>query len=113
MQQYLGIYKHKFVCTSSSTYTWAFYILTPFRSTGAYVQILSKIFIHDMIPFGGIFSIFLFAFTGAFYLALRGEEVTRNTTRNNCTLEMDDENCVESVTTTTESSLDIFPHLTR
>ena len=111
MQQYLGMYKHKFVCTFSSTYTRAFYILTPFRSTGAYVQILSKIFIHDMIPFGGIFSIFLFAFTGAFYLALRGEEDTHTTTRN-CTLEMDDENCVANVTTT-ESSLDTFPHLTR
>lgn len=99
-------YTHEFVLLTVN-FLWLYFL----RSTGAYVQILSKIFIHDMIPFGGIFSIFLFAFTGAFYLALRGEEVTHTTNRN-CTLEMDEENCDERVTTT-ESSLDIFPHLTR
>ena len=90
-------------------------ILCFLRSTGAYVQILSKIFIHDMIPFSAIFSIFLFSFTGAFYFALRGEEftTTTTTTNRNCSLEMDDENSVQDVTTTELSSLDIFPHLTR
>ena len=85
----------------------------PLRSTGAYVQILSKIFIHDMIPFSAIFSIFLFSFTGAFYFALRGEEFTTTTSNGNCSLEMDDESPVQNVTTTELSSLDIFPHLTR
>ena len=88
-------------------------ILCFLRSTGAYVQILSKIFIHDMIPFSAIFSIFLFSFTGAFYFALRGEEFTTTTSNGNCSLEMDDENSVQNVTTTELSSLDIFPHLTR
>ena len=44
-----------------------------FRSTGAYMQILFQILIQDMIQFGTIFSVFLFSFSGAFYLALRGE----------------------------------------
>ena len=43
------------------------------RSTGAYIQILFQIIIRDMIQFGTIFSVFLFSFSGAFYLALRGE----------------------------------------
>ena len=29
--------------------------------------------IRDMIQFGAIFAVFLFSFSGAFYLALRGE----------------------------------------
>lgn len=90
-----------------------FVFFTSFRSTGAYVQILSKIFIHDMIPFGAIFSLFLFSFTGAFYFALRGEEFTTTVvTSSNCSSEIDDENCVQNVTTTESSSLNIFPHLT-
>ena len=89
---------------------------TPFRSTGAYVQILSRIFIHDMIPFTAIFSLFLFSFTGAFYFALRGEEREMVTTitgnASNCS-DIDGENCTQSVTTVrTESNLDNFPHLT-
>ena len=43
------------------------------RSTGAYIQILFQILIRDMIQFGTIFAVFLFSFSGAFYLALRGE----------------------------------------
>ncbi len=43
------------------------------RSTGAYIQILFQILIRDMLQFGTIFSVFLFSFSGAFYLALRGE----------------------------------------
>ena len=92
-------------------YLWAFCVLPSLRSTGAYVQILYKIFVHDMIPFGAIFSIFLFAFTGAFYFALRGEEFTETTTTSNCTCSSD-ENCVENVTTTESTSLNNFPHLT-
>ena len=87
-----------------------------FRSTGAYVQILSKIFIHDMIPFTAIFSIFLFSFTGAFYFALRGEERDVVTTiisdAGNCS-DIDDGNCTQNVATViTQSNLDNFPHLT-
>ena len=84
------------------------------RSTGAYVQILSIIFIHDMVPFGAIFSLFLFAFTGAFYFALRGEEFTATIiTASNCSSEIDDDNCIQNVTTTESSNLEIFPHLTK
>ena len=43
------------------------------RSTGAYTQILFQIIVQDIIQFGSIFSVFLFSFSGAFYLALRGE----------------------------------------
>ena len=90
--------------------------LLSFRSTGAYVQILSKIFIHDMIPFTAIFSLFLFSFTGAFYFALRGEERDVVTTvmgsAGNCS-DIDDGNCTQNITTvTTKSNLDNFPHLT-
>ena len=84
------------------------------RSTGAYVQILIKILVQDMIPFSAIFGLFLFSFTGAFYFALRGEEFTqRNVAFSNCT-SMDDgaENCVNNYTTTESSSLDIHPFLT-
>ena len=92
-----------------------FHVLTPFRSTGAYVQILAIIFIHDMIPFGAIFSLFLFAFTGAFYFALRGEEFTTTIiTASNCSSEIDDDNCcVQNVTTMESSNLEMFPHLTK
>lgn len=44
-----------------------------FRSTGAYVQILGKIIVQDMVQFGAIFCVFLLSFSGSFYLALRGE----------------------------------------
>ena len=33
--------------------------------------------IRDMIQFGAIFAVFLFSFSGAFYLALRGEDRTQ------------------------------------
>ena len=57
-----------------------------------------------MVPFGAVFSLFLFSFTGAFYFALRGEESS----------EIDDENfCAQNITTTESSSLDISPHLTK
>ena len=85
------------------------------RSTGAYVQILIRILVQDMIPFSAIFGSFLFTFTGAFYFALRGEEFTeRIVTFSNCSsYDHDAENCVTNYTTTESSSLDIHSHLTR
>ena len=66
-----------------------------------------------MVPFGAVFSLFLVAFTGAFYFALRGEEITTTVVAGtNCTLEIDDEVCIQNFTTAESSSLDIFPHLT-
>ena len=66
-----------------------------------------------MVPFGAVFSLFLFSFTGAFYFALRGEEFTTTVvTATNCSLEIDDEVCIQNITTIESSSLDIFPHLT-
>ena len=47
------------------------------RSTGAYIQILFQVIIRDMIQFGTIFFVFLISFSGAFYLALRGEVRTQ------------------------------------
>ena len=71
---------------------------------------------RDMIPFGAVFSLFLFAFTGAFYFALRGEEfATTVVSSSNCSSEVDDETftCVQNFTTVESSSLDIYPHLTK
>ena len=84
------------------------------RSTGAYVQILSIIFVQDLIPFIAIFSLFLFSFTGAFHFALRWEEFTVDI-HNNCSSEMidNDDNCSYNLTSIELSGLDIFPHLTR
>ena len=65
-----------------------------------------------MIPFGAIFGLFLFTFTGAFYFALRGEEFATSVNTNNCSSEID-ESCVHNVTTGESSSLDVFPHLTK
>ena len=65
-----------------------------------------------MIPFGAVFSLFLFAFTGALYFALRGEEFTTTNIISNCSSTVDDEYCVQNVTTTESSNLDIYPHLT-
>jgi len=66
-----------------------------------------------MIPFGAIFSLFLFSFTGAFYFALRGEESTTTVvTGSNCSSETDNGGCDQNVTTIELSSLDNFPHLT-
>ena len=70
---------------------------------------------RDMVPFGAVFSLFLFAFTGAFYFALRGEEfATTVATGSNCSSEVDNENftCVQSITIES-SSLDAYPHLTK
>ena len=84
------------------------------RSTGTYLQILPRIIVRDMVPFAVVFSLFLFAFTGAFYFALRGEEfTTTEIIYSNCSSEIIDENCIQNVTTVESFSLDIFPHLTK
>ena len=86
------------------------------RTTGAYVQSLWLIFKHDVIPFVVIFMPTLFAFAGAFYLALHGEyEVTTPTTSNttsNCTSEADNKNCFQNNTTTESSSSNTYPSKT-
>ena len=69
---------------------------------------------RDMVPFFAVFSLFLFAFTGAFYFALRGEEFTTTVvTGSNCTSELDDESCVQNITTVESSSLDTYSYLTK
>ena len=85
-----------------------------YRSTGTYVEILYLILWEDIIPFATVFSLFLFGFTGAFYFALRGEEITRTVvTSSNCTSEIiDDESCIQNFTMIQSSSLDNSPHLT-
>ena len=67
-----------------------------------------------MVPFGAVFSLFLFSFTGAFYFSLRGEEFTTSVvTATNCSSEITDcKDCVQNVTTIESTSLDNFPHLT-
>ncbi|KAK3098318.1 hypothetical protein FSP39_018374 [Pinctada imbricata] len=44
-----------------------------FRQTGAYAQILWRILAHDFIQFTIVFMVILLAFSGALFLALRGE----------------------------------------
>ena len=58
--------------------------------------------------------LFLFSFTGAFYYALHGEELTNTVvTASKCTSELDNgDACVQNVTTVESSSLDIYSHLT-
>ena len=67
-----------------------------------------------MIPFSAMLLLFLFSFTGAFYFALHGEELTNTmVTAGNCTSELDNgDTYVQNVTTVESSSLDIYPHLT-
>ena len=38
------------------------------------MQILFQIVVRDIFQFGIIFAVFLFSFSGGFYLALRGED---------------------------------------
>ena len=68
---------------------------------------------HHMVPFVAVFSLFLFAFTGAFFFALRGEEFTTTVvTGGNCTSELD-ESCIQNIATVESSSLNTHPHLTK
>ena len=67
-----------------------------------------------MVPFGVVFSLFLFAFTSAFYFSLRGEEFTITViTASNCSSNTDNASCVENVTTKKSSSLDTFPYMAK
>ena len=45
-----------------------------FRQTGAYAQALWRIIVNDFRQFIVVFAVFLLAFSGAFVLALRGED---------------------------------------
>ncbi|KAL3884016.1 hypothetical protein ACJMK2_030242 [Sinanodonta woodiana] len=45
-----------------------------FRQTGAYVQILWRILVNDFFQFAVLFIIILLAFSGAFFLSLRGDD---------------------------------------
>lgn len=80
------------------------------RSTGAYVQILFRVLLRDMIQFGTIFLVFLFSFSGSFYLALRGEVISstsavcRNTTE--CNMNATNET---DVMVSINSSLNLYP----
>lgn len=85
-----------------------------FRSTGTYLHILPGIIVRDLVPFSIVFSLFLFAFTGALYFSLRGEEfATTIVTFSNCSSEINDASCIQNVTTAESSSLHIFPELTK
>ncbi|XP_053377737.1 uncharacterized protein LOC123529780 isoform X4 [Mercenaria mercenaria] len=44
-----------------------------FRQIGAYTQILARIIAHDFIQFGVVFLVILLAFSGSFFLSLRGD----------------------------------------
>lgn len=44
-----------------------------FRQTGAYTQILFRVLAHDFPQFTMLFLVFLLAFSGSFFLSLRGE----------------------------------------
>jgi ankyrin repeat protein len=53
-----------------------FKYLSAIRATGAYVKILFRIIVIDIVQFGIIFLVIWYAFSGAIYLALRGEELS-------------------------------------
>eukprot|EP00118_Oscarella_pearsei_P004801 m.21026 g.21026 ORF g.21026 m.21026 type:complete len:720 (+) comp28127_c0_seq6:46-2205(+) len=59
-----------------------------YRAIGQYTQIVSRIVRFDMVRFSILFLVFLFAFSGSLFLALRGEEVmmTSNGTTSNLNL---------------------------
>ena len=67
------------------------------------MEILFRIILKDMVMFGAIFLVFLFSFSGAFYLALRGEVRSEDASVGNTTV---DNNTVAAVLRT---SLDINP----
>ena len=53
------------------------------RQTGAYAQILFRVLNHDFPQFTVVFLVILLAFSGSFFLSLRGENDidTHNETR--------------------------------
>ena len=79
-----------------------------------------QILIRDMIQFGTIFAVFLFSFSGAFYLALRGEIhtsaiPTQEVKETNCTLDSTECNSTtadENRSTEFVTSLNIYPYET-
>lgn len=81
------------------------------RSTGAYIQILFQILIRDMIQFGTIFSVFLFSFSGAFYLALRGEVRGQEGTSScvDCNFTTDGNESMAASEAAVNTSLNIYP----
>ena len=108
--QYAAVFKYEFFWLNE-IYVCFF---VSYRSTGVYVRILPKIVMRDIIPFSAVFLLFLFAFTGAFYFSLRGEEFsTTLVTTSNCSSSTDDGICAQNTTTVESSSLNIFPHLTK
>ena len=86
-------------------------IISYYRSTGAYIQILFQILIRDIIQFGTIFSVFLFSFSGAFYLALRGEVRDQEGTSScvDCNLTTVENGSMAASETTVNTSLNIYP----
>ncbi len=73
--------------------------------------------LQDMIQFGTIFAVFLFSFSGAFYLALRGEERgsrggSRGEGRGNATNGTLEEVAVEDDEDGFTTNLDLYPHET-
>ena len=80
-----------------------YFVVFSCRSTGAYVQILFKILLQDMVQFGSIFLVFLVSFSGAFYLALRGEVRSENPLENG-----EGSVSVENATSGFFTSLDIY-----
>ena len=64
-----------------------------------------------MIQFGTIFSVFLFSFSGAFYLALRGEVYGQEGTSSciNCNLTTVENGSMTASETTVNTSLNIYP----
>jgi len=53
------------------------------------VAIIYHIIKEDIVPFMVVFSVVLFAFTGGFYLALRGEVRSLNSTVDQFTTSLD------------------------
>ena len=79
------------MCLISMTYfEYDDFIPLTSRSVGMYVAIIYHIIKEDIVPFMVVFSIVLFAFTGGFYLALRGEVRTgQNSTVDQFTTSLD------------------------
>ena len=73
------------------------------RTTGAFVRILFRVVLIDVVQFGIIFLILLYAFSGALYLALRGEGLSPT---EQAAVRMDSNS---STVPGTPTSLDISP----
>lgn len=82
-----------------------------FRKFAIYVEILARAIVKDVLPFSLFFSIFLISFSGAFYLALRGEsrgyDILTNSTQQHHS------NTTAGETAKVATSLDIHPYETK